>query len=61
MITIRKNMCDMYEVKDLERNEVVLQDDEKKALDTAHLRLWHVKQGKESRIKIPIIGLWLVW
>jgi hypothetical protein len=61
MITIKKYNLDFYEVKDWDRNELVVQYNEENAIETAHLRILETKKRKEKSIKVPFIGLWLVW
>lgn len=62
MITIKKNMCDFYEVKIRGTGCVVLQEKFEHAIDICRLRLGKtLKENNITVIKIPFIGLWLVW
>lgn len=62
MITIKKNMCDLYEVKILGTGCVVLQEKFENAIDLCRLRLGTtLQENKITVIKVPFVSLWLVW
>ena len=62
MMTIKKNMCDFYEVKIWGTGCVVLQEKFEHAIDLCRLRLGTTLQENNIKvIKVPFIGLWLVW
>ena len=62
MITIKKNMCDFYEVKIWGTNCVVLQNNLQNAIELCRLRLNKtLAQDNLKVIKVPFVNLWLVW
>ena len=62
MITIKKNMCDFYEVKICGAGYVVLQENFEHAIDLCRLRLGTtLQENKITVIKVPFVKLWLVW
>lgn len=62
MITIKKNMCDFYEVKIWGAGCVVLQEKFEHAIDLCRLRLGTtLQENKITVIKVPFVNLWLVW
>lgn len=62
MITIKKNMCDFYEVKIWGTGCVVLQNNLQNAIELRRLRLGTTLQENNiTVIKVPFVSLWLVW
>ena len=61
MITIKKNMCDFYEVKICGAGYVT-QENFEHAIDLCRLRLGTtLQENKITVIKVPFVKLWLVW
>ena len=63
MITIRKLNCGMYRVHHLLTNHSdQIYKEFNQALDLCRLRIGTIlKENKIKVIKVPFIGLWLVW
>lgn len=62
MVTIKKNHYDLYEVKMWRTGNVVLQNNLQNAIELCRLRLNKtLAQDNLKVIKVPFIGLWLVW